>query len=148
MADIDFFKNFNDACGHREGDDCLRRVARALESVIRRDTDLVARYGGEEFAIVLPATDSHEAFDVSERMRLAVNALAIPYPVETGSAALTVSIGVATCWFEDNCTAADLVERADRALYRAKSLGRNRTVSLPLEPRRNVEEPDVSRVQS
>jgi diguanylate cyclase (GGDEF)-like protein len=129
MVDIDHFKSFNDACGHQEGDECLARVAHALESAVRRETDLVARYGGEEFAGVLPFMGRQDAFAVAERMRSAIEGLAIEHP-GMGNERLSVSIGVATCDPDERGGVARLVAQADRALYQAKALGRNRTVVL------------------
>jgi diguanylate cyclase (GGDEF)-like protein len=124
MVDIDDFKSFQDANGHQAGDECLAAVARALAARVPRATDLVARYGGEEFAVVLPTTDAAGAFHVAERLRAGVEELGIP---RTPGGVLTVSVGVATA----APPAADgdprgLVARADRAMYLAKQLGKNR----------------------
>jgi diguanylate cyclase (GGDEF)-like protein len=133
MVDIDFFKSYNDTCGHQKGDGCLLSVAGALESVVRRDTDLVARYGGEEFVVVMPGMRPREAHRFGERMRSAIEKLDIRHPALGGTAHISVSIGVATCQDGKDCTVTDLVARADRALYRAKSQGRNQTVSLDFD---------------
>ena len=124
IVDVDNFKNFNDQYGHVAGDDCLRRVAAAIYSVVRRPEDLVARYGGEEIALLLPDTDTEGARHVAESARLAVQAMLIP---NEGSAhgVVTISVGVAarTPSLEDLPEA--LVVMADRALYAAKEAGRN-----------------------
>lgn len=122
IIDIDRFKDYNDLEGHRAGDDCIRRVARALAANVLRSDDLIARYGGDEFAAILHDIDLDDAIHVAERIRRAVVDLAIPAHEE--GASITVSIGVAA--FLPGEGAADLVRRADEALYRAKHEGRNR----------------------
>lgn len=126
IIDIDFFKKYNDFYGHLSGDSCLRKVAKALESVVQRSGDYVARYGGEEFVIILPNTDQNGAKTVCTRILQAINSLAIPHEASTISPILTVSIGLATEDFENDCDCMDLVNRADSALYTAKNNGRNR----------------------
>jgi diguanylate cyclase (GGDEF)-like protein len=123
IIDIDHFKNYNDLEGHRAGDDCIRRVARALAANVLRSEDLVARYGGDEFAAILHEIDLDDAIHVAERIRRAVADLAIPSAQEAG-ASITVSIGLAA--FLPGEDPSELVRRADEALYRAKSEGRNR----------------------
>ena len=120
IIDIDHFKNYNDLEGHRSGDDCIRRVARALAANVLRSEDLIARYGGDEFAAILHDIDLEDAIHVAERIRRAVSDLGIP----TQEGTITVSIGLAA--FLPGEEASDLVRRADEALYRAKSEGRNR----------------------
>ena len=122
IIDIDHFKNYNDLEGHRAGDDCIRRVARALAANVLRSEDLIARYGGDEFAAILHDIDLDDAIHVAERIRRAVSDLAIP--AQEAGASITVSIGVAA--FLPGEDTAELVRRADDALYRAKSDGRNR----------------------
>ena len=125
LADVDFFKPYNDGYGHLAGDACLRRVAEALAGAITRPCDLVARYGGEEFAAVLPGIDAPGAHHVAERMRAAVAALAIPHAGSRAADHVTVSIGVATEAPDEDGDPKELVEAADRALYDAKEAGRN-----------------------
>lgn len=122
IIDIDRFKNYNDLEGHRAGDDCIRRVARALAANVLRSDDLIARYGGDEFAAILHDIDLDDAIHVAERIRLAVADLSIPAHEE--GAKITVSIGLAAYMPGEN--SADLLRRADDALYRAKEGGRNR----------------------
>jgi diguanylate cyclase (GGDEF)-like protein len=126
ILDVDHFKRFNDAAGHVAGDDCLRRLAGAAAASLHRPGDLVARYGGEEFALVLPETDAGGAQAVARRVQAAVAALAIPHPDSGVEPVVTVSIGAATAVPGAQAGPALLVEAADRALYRAKDLGRNR----------------------
>jgi len=130
MIDIDFFKIYNDHYGHAAGDRCLQRVAACLAANIR-DTDLAARYGGEEFTIVMPDADPRVATRIAHRLRRAVADLAEPHPLATHHI-VTVSIGVAAAAPTPDDDPKALVDLADAALYRAKSLGRNRVeAALP-----------------
>ena len=123
IADIDFFKKYNDHYGHPAGDTCLQKVATTLKNSVRR-TDLAARYGGEEFAIIFPNTDYETVFQVADRARLGVYSLQEPH-AEVDSGILTVSVGV-TAMVPSNYTTTDqLIALADAALYEAKRDGRN-----------------------
>lgn len=128
IADVDHFKDFNDGYGHQLGDECLKRIARALESCLRRSTDLVARYGGEEFAVILPETDQVGAREVAEAMRAAVEAAQFSHAFSPVANHVTISIGCATTIPErtDEMGYVGIIQRADQALYRAKRAGRNR----------------------
>jgi len=128
MVDVDNFKAYNDANGHLGGDECLKRIARAVASEMRAN-DLVARYGGEEFAVILPNQSLKGAAIVAERIRCRVEQLQLPSTAPTRH--VTVSIGAATAIAGPDNSASQLVATADAALYRAKHLGRNR-ISLPL----------------
>ncbi|MBM4394469.1 MAG: GGDEF domain-containing protein [Deltaproteobacteria bacterium] len=128
MADIDHFKPYNDSLGHQAGDTCLSRVAAALAGAALRPGDLVARFGGEEFAVVLPDTTLTGARIVAERMRRAVEGLAIRHP-GADRAVVTISLGVAAGVASGPDSGPALVSAADAALYRAKSAGRNRVES-------------------
>lgn len=128
MVDVDNFKAYNDAHGHLGGDECLKRVARAVASEMRAN-DLVARYGGEEFAVILPNQSLKGAAIVAERIRSRVEQLQLPCRFTSGH--VTVSIGAATALAGPDTQSSQLVAIADAALYRAKHLGRNR-ISLPL----------------
>jgi diguanylate cyclase (GGDEF)-like protein/PAS domain S-box-containing protein len=130
MADVDFFKAYNDTYGHQAGDDCLRAVASALRRGARRPGDLAARYGGEEFAVILPATDTEGAARVAEKLRAEVEALAVPHAHSTVADHVTISLGVSSIIPGAEGTGAQLLEAADRALYRAKQTGRNRVARL------------------
>lgn len=125
MVDVDYFKNLNDTFGHQTGDECLIQVAAALRSVLPRRTDFLARYGGEEFAAILASTDRAGALIVGRRMQEAIEALRISNPSSIGQY-LTISIGAATFDHPLHGTPGTLVEAADRALYQAKQMGRNR----------------------
>ena len=125
IADLDLFKELNDTQGHPAGDRCLVQVAGVLHGLATRSADLVARYGGEEFAAILPGAGEEEALAMAERMRAAVSTLRIANATPLGPY-MTVSIGVALCIPTNEGTSDSLVAAADRALYRAKALGRNR----------------------
>lgn len=127
MADIDAFKAYNDSLGHLAGDACLQRVGRALQ-VVNRPGDLVARYGGEEFVAILSGTGLEPARALAERMRLGVEALAIPHP-QAPAGRVTISLGVAARQVRRQDDPMDLVRAADQALYQAKSQGRNRVAA-------------------
>jgi len=126
MADIDFFKRYNDRYGHLAGDACLRQVAAALKAGVRQGGDLAARYGGEEFVVVLPGADAAAARQVAESLRRRVEALALPHADNPGGAVVTISLGVATTQPARDQAPTALVDQADQALYRAKAGGRNR----------------------
>ena len=127
MLDVDHFKAYNDRYGHPAGDDCLRRVALALEAHLRRPGDLVARYGGEEFVVVLPHAEADVARQAGERIRQAVEDLALPHEASPTGRVVTISVGVATASSVDKTPVVPdiLVSRADQALYTAKRGGRN-----------------------
>lgn len=126
MCDIDFFKAYNDTYGHLKGDDCLRAVAGVLEQGLRRPADLAARYGGEEFVIVLPGTSLAGALSVAKSLRREVEALGILHAASAAGPVVTISLGIAAAIPSPETSPAELIAAADRALYRAKSGGRNR----------------------
>jgi len=131
MLDLDLFKKFNDRYGHLAGDECLRMVAAALQTALRRVPDLVARYGGEEFVVILPDTTMAGAAVVAERLRKAVEALAIPHAGSELMEHVTASLGVATSDPMKMDKPERIVQLADEALYSAKSEGRNRVATAP-----------------
>jgi len=134
MSDVDFFKLFNDTYGHQGGDDCLKAVAGVLSDQAKRGGDCVARYGGEEFAVILSATDGKGAESVAERIRAAVQELGLEHKKSGVAPCVTLSLGVATTIPNDAETPEMLIKRADEALYRAKSSGRNRVVAWSASP--------------
>ena len=131
VLDADHFKRINDTHGHATGDRVLRDIVSRVQDVIRK-IDYCARLGGEEFVVLLPDANHQTAMDVAERLRAALDR-----SLHLGPSMLpvsyTVSIGVATLAFEE--TLAELMARADAALYVAKADGRNRVVSAPMQPR-------------
>jgi diguanylate cyclase (GGDEF)-like protein len=141
MLDIDDFKSINDRFGHPVGDAILQGIVAEIRNEVRGDMDLLARYGGDEFAVVLPETPPGEAVLVAERVRRRVDERLFRMPDSGQMLRATVSIGVAT-YPDDAGEKADLVEKADAALYRAKRGGKNAVVTtaepgpgqLPLLP--------------
>lgn len=127
MLDIDYFKQYNDYYGHAKGDKTLILVAKAIAQALPRAGDLVARYGGEEFACILSQTTVAGAQTVAMRMHEAINALAIPHEKSEVAPHLTVSIGVASS-FPGADNSSNFIDKADKALYRAKHQGRNQVV--------------------
>jgi len=125
IVDIDHFKRYNDTLGHPQGDLCLVKVARGLRDAIFRPGDFVTRYGGEEFAIILTETDLDGAYLVAERIRESVEALKIDHPASPTNRYVTVSVGVAATVPARERDPGILLRAADRALYDAKSRGRN-----------------------
>jgi diguanylate cyclase (GGDEF)-like protein len=129
FCDIDYFKRFNDTYGHQAGDECLVRVAQAMEESLNRPADLVARYGGEEFIALLVDTGTEGARMLAERMRSRVEGLHVEHRASGAGPYLTVSLGVASVVPRPAVRPEDLVDLADRALYAAKEGGRNRVVA-------------------
>lgn len=130
LLDIDYFKKFNDTHGHQTGDVVLSALGRIIEDSVR-DSDLAARYGGEEFALILYHTDEEAAFHVAERLRQMVEGYEIHEKDKTLH--ITISAGIATFPHERIQDSKELIECADKALYRAKEKGRNRVESYGIE---------------
>lgn len=132
LLDIDCFKQFNDAYGHIAGDECLKRVAGALDGVGQRFDELVMRFGGEEFALLLPGADLETAERLAAECAAAIVALDIPHESSSASTVVTASFGVVTA----RCRAAGnprtLLETADWLLYDAKAAGRARIESAEM----------------
>lgn len=133
LADVDYFKAYNDKYGHQQGDKCLKAVALAMGMSLRESGDLVARYGGEEFIIVLPYTSTEEALATAERLRNTVESLRIPHCDSPTNDFVTISLGIASGNFSRKNSISDikqakdeLIAAADKSLYRAKAKGRNR----------------------
>jgi diguanylate cyclase (GGDEF)-like protein len=127
MVDLDNFHAFNERYSHVGGDDCLRRACAAMVGCLRRPSDFLGRYGGEEFLAVLANTDAVGGKLVAERLRAAVEALAIEHAAASGGR-VTISVGFATDRARAEMTATDLLAKADHALLTAKALGKNRVV--------------------
>ena len=134
MCDIDCFKSYNDTHGHLAGDQALRAVAATIAGEVRGG-DSVYRYGGEEFLLVLPEQTLDTALVAVERVRSAVQRLAIPQPAAGPGGTLTLSAGIAAFDPGEAPTAEELLQRADAALYRAKAAGRNQ-IALADSPTR------------
>ena len=132
IADVDWFKSYNDIYGHPAGDECLRFVAKAFQDNARRESHLVARYGGEEFAVVLPVLAAEQAILFAEIMIRKIRELALPH---SGSpfGCVTISLGVAVVTPKPDQKVEDLMKAADAALYLAKNKGRNQYVLWDIE---------------
>ena len=126
VADVDYFKRFNDHYGHLAGDEALRRVAATLKAQLKRPGDMVSRYGGEEFACILPETDLAGALGLAGEMEAAIRSAHIEHADSEVCAQLTVSLGVASFQPDANRLAEELILAADQQLYLAKSKGRGR----------------------
>ncbi len=126
LADVDFFKRYNDHYGHQAGDACLRQVASAFQRALRRPLDFTARYGGEEFAVLAPGGGAAAAHNLAAALRREVHALALPHAASSAAAIVTVSVGVVCvdAWRDQDVDS--LLREADVQLYRAKERGRDR----------------------
>jgi len=134
FLDVDHFKRLNDSMGHQAGDQVLSYVAKLIKLQLR-GSDVVARYGGEEFVVLLPATSLQFGLDTAERIRRIVEGQSVPVKAHE-AAHVTISIGVAMLGrspqvADTAALAADLIARADKAMYEAKEAGRNRVVFSP-----------------
>lgn len=129
MIDVDHFKNYNDALGHKAGDQCLCKIADVLKQNTRRTGDLAVRYGGEEFILLLPNLDAASAFNLAEAIRNSMGYAADDKESQHVALNVTISLGVATTVPKEGINPESLVLEADQALYRAKRGGRNRTVA-------------------
>lgn len=127
MIDVDHFKLFNDHYGHPAGDACLKKVSHAIKSCIHRSSDILGRYGGEEFVVLLPETDAKGALRVAQSISEALEQLALRHDVSPTASYVTASIGGATCLRTTGHDLEELIKNADRALYKAKRAGRNRS---------------------
>ncbi len=130
MIDVDYFKLYNDCYGHQMGDQCLIKIARAVQEVLNRPMDMVARYGGEELCCILPDTKPDGAMHVAGKIRKKIASHCIPHRDSLASDMVTVSMGVATCNpASDDLAPHTLIEQSDKALYEAKRSGRNRIIA-------------------
>ncbi len=125
MCDIDCFKAYNDTYGHLNGDDCLKKIARTLNSALKRPRDFLCRYGGEEFIAVLPDTDRRGALSVAKRFLEETGKLKIVHKSSAVSKNVTISVGVATINPDEKTKPTSFINEADKALYEAKQSGRN-----------------------
>lgn len=130
MADIDYFKLYNDHYGHGGGDDCLRIVGKIIQKAVSRSIDVAARYGGEEFAVILPNTAVENALIVAELIRTTIYDEQILHEKSHIPPYVTLSLGCASITPTQEQDPLALVKRADEALYNAKQQGRNQTCCL------------------
>ena len=133
IADVDYFKNYNDTYGHLAGDECLKNIANLFRQHFQRASDLVARFGGEEFCVILPGINSDAAKVLSKNFLELVWEQNIPHANSPIADRVTISIGLATCPSHHGCTTEALIKSADNALYVAKKSGRNRVDLTPVE---------------
>lgn len=132
LADIDYFKKFNDTYGHQTGDQVLRLVAHTLKTNVK-DRGLAARYGGEEFAVILPRTEVDYAIELSEKICHAVRNKEL-YQKSTGDSLGRVTLSVGIALYKAGEAKECFIERADKCLYKAKDDGRDRVVCCPSNP--------------
>lgn len=135
VIDIDFFKRVNDTYGHSVGDEVIKAVGQMVQQEARA-IDKVARFGGEEFVVLMQETESEGPAVLAERIRVKIASQLIAHP-DIGTISVTVSIG-ATMAIRSDRDIEDVIERADRALYKAKSEGRNRVVADEVAPKRRA----------
>ncbi|MBV1884334.1 MAG: diguanylate cyclase [Pseudomonadales bacterium] len=128
MVDIDFFKAYNDCYGHQQGDNCLKVVAKVINQFGKRPGDLVARYGGEEFVVILSGVTASDARKIGKQICKSVLAKKIKHEKSSVANYVTVSVGVASADPFHLNSSDELVQLADKSLYRAKSQGRNQVV--------------------
>lgn len=128
MFDVDYFKRYNDHYGHQLGDECLLRIAQAVDQAVCRPADLVARYGGEEFIVILPNTSLEGAIVVAHILHKAIAALQISHQDSEVSDVVTISMGIASDIPNLERSPYVLINQADQALYYAKQKGRNQSV--------------------
>jgi diguanylate cyclase (GGDEF)-like protein len=133
MCDIDYFKLYNDTYGHQVGDECLRKIAKTIDQVVKRPADLVARYGGEEFAAILPNTTTEGALHLASNIQTELEKLRIVHSQSAVNDYVTLSIGISSVVPSTEWSPEALVRVADIALYEAKAAGRNRIVVKTFE---------------
>ena len=129
MIDVDYFKKYNDSQGHLEGDKALIAIAQCMKSQVKRDTDYVARFGGEEFICLLPFLEKDKALNFAKDLVQKIEDMKIPHPMSEHSKYVTISIGMASTIPDDHNSQTQLLDEADKALYKAKESGRNRVVA-------------------
>lgn len=144
IIDIDHFKPYNDAYGHRAGDDVLQSVAQAIKGHARRPRDLAARLGGDELALLLPETHASGAALVADAVQADIRALNIFHSASPSGDRVSVSIGIHTCLPDTQMEPRQLYEGADAALYQAKRHGRNRSERLSVAPSSTASPPTPS----
>jgi diguanylate cyclase (GGDEF)-like protein len=139
ILDLDYFKSVNDIYGHLTGDQVLRQAGQCIRRVVR-ESDLACRFGGDEFAVILPETDRLGAHAVAERIRRRVKGTFSSKPIESRLVSMTVSGGLSS-YPDDGMEPAVLIEKADQALYLAKSSGKDSIVIYHSERRGAVRYP-------
>ena len=138
MLDIDFFKSYNDYYGHVQGDECLKRIAGALESA-RRPTDFIGRFGGEEFVLVLPDTEAPVALEIAERCRELIAQQRVAHQRSPHQQVVTASFGVGSILPAQHADMVAFINLVDAQLYNAKDNGRNCVVAVDRVMRRDAD---------
>ncbi|MCC0178690.1 diguanylate cyclase [Waterburya agarophytonicola K14] len=133
LCDVDRFKAYNDLYGHQQGDRCLQKIAKILRQSTRRPADLVARYGGEEFAIILPNTEAQGALFIAQTINQTLAKEELPHQKSGVSKYVTCSMGIATTIPNSKQSFTQIIESADKLLYRAKNSGRNQVAVGPVD---------------
>jgi diguanylate cyclase (GGDEF)-like protein len=128
MCDIDYFKNYNDGYGHLAGDNCLKICGHIIKSEFNRITDQCCRYGGEEFAIIMYGTDRHSAYNMASKLCDIIRSLQLKHEYSKCADVITFSIGIVSATASELSNTVEIIGSADKALYQAKSQGRNRVV--------------------
>lgn len=128
MADVDYFKLYNDSNGHQAGDNCLKDIARLIDDCCERPMDVVGRFGGEEFVLILPDTDIDGARRVAENIRKKITDLNIPYGSQKPEP-VTLTLGIVSAHGNTIDSIEKLIRDADAALYKGKDKGRNCVIS-------------------
>jgi diguanylate cyclase (GGDEF)-like protein len=132
LCDVDYFKDFNDTYGHLEGDQCLRDIAQTIDSTLGRPSDMTARYGGDEFVIILPNTTLEGALHLAKDIRDSICRLSIRHEKSPVAEHVTVTIGASSGFPEDALPEDKFIWLADKALYEAKTKGRDRCIGKTL----------------
>lgn len=130
LLDIDYFKEYNDCYGHLAGDECLTKIGHTIKDSLSKSKDMAVRYGGEELIVILPETEKEEALKIADMLRQKIEALHIPHEQSMVSSYITVSIGVTSTVPNINSSHEDLFRVVDKALYQAKTDGRNQVKFL------------------
>ena len=135
LCDIDYFKAYNDTYGHQAGDNCLYKVAKAIDRAVKRPGDVAFRYGGEEFAVILPHTEEQGAVKVAQEIHQQIRDLQIPHASSGVGDTISLSLGVSSIIPNGQTLPDTLVSAADKALYEAKLNGRNCVIYKSVESR-------------
>ncbi|MCL1993804.1 MAG: diguanylate cyclase [Spirochaetes bacterium] len=126
MIDVDFFKKYNDSMGHLEGDNVLIAISQCMRNQLKRETDFIARFGGEEFVCLISYADKESAEKLARKLVRSIESLEIPHPMSDISKYVTISAGMAHIVPSVRVSQTQLLDEADKALYKAKQSGRNK----------------------
>ena len=141
MIDVDHFKQYNDQHGHLAGDKCLQTIAQTLDRQLRHPPDTIGRYGGEEFLAILPGTDKASAENVAQRIQQAMQQQGLYFGVNA-ERLLTLTLGIVSCRV-GNHSAEQLIEIADKNLYKGKTTGRNQIIATEINSAADIQQPHL-----